>query len=79
MADSSRVREHFEHIDLQILRLLKERVRWTGDARNAGMREPEEETVEFWAEEGEELGLDVDELEKVARAIVLFSRKSAEE
>jgi chorismate mutase len=71
--------EHLERIDHQLVKLLKERVRVAAEGREAGVREVEEETVDLWTLEAEELGMDTDATEKVARAVITLCRKRTEE
>lgn len=68
-----------EKLDQQILDCLEQRAQLYADAADeGGMAEDEEEIIDAWAESGAERGLDEAAVERVCRAVLALSRKSAE-
>jgi chorismate mutase len=66
-------------IDHQLLKLLKERVRVVAEAREAGDREDETESLDLWVVEGEEMDMDAEAMEKVVRSVLALCKKRNEE
>ena len=68
-----------EKLDQQMLDLLEQRALLYSEAADEGkVTEDDEEIIDLWVESGIERGLDEAAIERVCRAILALSRKSAE-
>ena len=68
-----------EKLDQQMLDLLEQRALIYSEAADEGkVTEDDEEIIDLWVESGMERGLDEAAIERVCRAILALSRKSAE-
>jgi len=68
-----------EKLDQQMLDLLEQRALIYSEAADEGkVTEDDEEIIDLWVESGIERGLDEAAIERVCRAILALSRKSAE-
>ena len=68
-----------EKLDQQMLDLLEQRALLYSEAADEGkVTEDDEEIIDLWVESGMERGLDEAAIERVCRAILALSRKSAE-
>ena len=68
-----------EKLDQQMLDLLEQRALLYSEAADEGkVTEDDEEIIDLWVESGIERGLDEAAIERVCRAVLALSRKSAE-
>ncbi len=79
MAVFSGTSAQMEKLDQQILDCLEQRAQLYVEAADEGrIAEDDEEVIDAWAESGAERGLDEAAVERVCRAVLALSRKSAE-
>jgi len=76
MTPSHELQEQIEKLDLQLLRLLRDRIHLCWDLAAQDGHIPDEETVLFWVEEAIDQGMDEEIIEKMAKLIASLCHKA---
>ena len=78
MTPPHELQEQIEKLDLQLLRLLRDRMHLCWNLAGQEEHIPDEETVLFWVEEAIDQGMDEEAIEKMAKIVTSLCRKAEE-
>ncbi|MDD5470000.1 MAG: chorismate mutase [Candidatus Peribacteraceae bacterium] len=78
MTPPHELQEQIEKLDLQLLRLLRDRMHLCADLAGQNEQITDQETALFWVEEAIDQGMDEEIIEKMAKLVSSLCRKSEE-